>query len=90
MQVNRATNICHRIRFDWLEDTNYQAYQVKNEDEPDDKTTLDHLAKQSANYTLIGNDLYQHGATIVFMRCIDTSIGKHLLKEIHAGNVEFM
>jgi ribonuclease HI len=36
---------------------------IKNEEEPDDKAAAEHLARQSAHYTLIGDTLYRRGAT---------------------------
>jgi hypothetical protein len=36
---------------------------IKNEEEPDDKAAAEHIARQSAHYTLIGDALYRRGAT---------------------------
>jgi ribonuclease HI len=36
---------------------------IKNEDESDDKTAAERIARQSAHYTLIGGTLYKRGAT---------------------------
>jgi ribonuclease HI len=36
---------------------------IKNEEEPDDKTAAERIARQSAHYTLIGEALYRRGAT---------------------------
>jgi hypothetical protein len=36
---------------------------IKNEEEPDDKTTAERIARQSAHYTIIGNTLYRRGVT---------------------------
>jgi hypothetical protein len=58
---------------------------IKNEEEPDDKTAAEHIARQSAHYTLIGETLYRRGTTGVLMKCILSAIGKQLLDEIHAG-----
>jgi hypothetical protein len=58
---------------------------IKNEEEPDDKAATEHIARQSAHYTLIGNALYRRGATGVLMKCTHSAIGKQLLEEIHAG-----
>jgi hypothetical protein len=58
---------------------------MKNEEETNDKAATERLAWYFANYTLIGSDLYKHGAAGVFMRCIDVAMGKHLLEEIHSG-----
>jgi hypothetical protein len=57
---------------------------IKNEEEPDDKATVERIARQSAHYTLIGGTLYRRGATRVLMKCIHSVIGKQLLDEIHA------
>jgi hypothetical protein len=67
---------------DWREPiTRY----IKNEEEPDDKTAVERIARQSAHYTLIGNVLYRRGETGVLMKCIHSAVGKQLLEEIHAG-----
>jgi hypothetical protein len=58
---------------------------IKNEEESDDKTAAEHIARQSAHYTLIGEALYRRGATGVLMKCILSATGKQLLDEIHAG-----
>jgi ribonuclease HI len=58
---------------------------IKNEEEPDDKAAAEHIARQSAHYTLIGGALYRRGATGVLMRCISSTTRKQLLDEIHAG-----
>lgn len=50
---------------------------IKNEELVD--KAAEHLARQSVNYTLIGSNVYGHGAIRIFMRCISTSMGKHLL-----------
>jgi hypothetical protein len=57
---------------------------IRNEEEPDEKTTAESIMRQTAHYTVIGDALYRRGTTDVFMKCIDTSVGKHLLEEIHA------
>lgn len=36
---------------------------IKNEEEADDKAVTERFARQSTNYTLIGNDLYMRRAT---------------------------
>lgn len=61
---------------------------IRKKEDLDDKVVIEHLVRQSANYTLIGNVLYRQGATGDFMRCIYTSMGKHLLEEIHAEQCE--
>jgi ribonuclease HI len=58
---------------------------IKNEEESDDKTAAEPIARQSAHYTLIGEALYRRGATGVLMKCILSATGKQLLDEIHAG-----
>jgi hypothetical protein len=58
---------------------------IKNEEEPDDKTAAERIARQSAHYTLIGDALYRRGATGILMKCIPSVTGKQLLDEIHAG-----
>jgi hypothetical protein len=58
---------------------------IKNEEEPDDKAAAEHIARQSAHYTLIGDALYRRGAIGVLMKCIPSVTGKQLLDEIHAG-----
>jgi hypothetical protein len=58
---------------------------IKNKEELDDKTAAEHIARQSAHYTLIGEALYRRGVTGVLMKCILSATGKQLLDEIHAG-----
>jgi hypothetical protein len=58
---------------------------IKKEGEPDDKTVAERIARQSAQYTLIGEALYRRGAAGVLMKCILSATGKQLLDEIHAG-----
>jgi hypothetical protein len=58
---------------------------IKNEEEPDDKNAAEHIARQSAHYTLIAETLYRRGASGVLMKCILSSTGKQLLDEVHAG-----
>jgi ribonuclease HI len=58
---------------------------IKNEEELDDKTAAERIARQSAHYTLIGETIYRRGATGVLMKCILSATGKQLLDEIHAG-----
>jgi hypothetical protein len=58
---------------------------IKNEEEPDDKNIAEHIARQSAHYTLIGETLYRRGASGVLMKYILSATGKQLLDEVHAG-----
>jgi transposase InsO family protein len=58
---------------------------IKNEEESDDKTAAERIARQSAHYTLIGEALNRRGATEILMKCILLATGKQLLDEIHAG-----
>lgn len=57
---------------------------IKNEEEPEDKVTVERLSRQSTHYTLIVNVLYRRGVFNTLMKCIDVAMGKHLLEEIHA------
>jgi ribonuclease HI len=57
---------------------------IKNEEEPDDKNAAEHIARQSAHYTLIGETLYRRGTTGVLMKCILSATRKQLLDELHA------
>jgi hypothetical protein len=58
---------------------------INNEEEPDDKAAAEHIARQSAHYTLIGGALYRRGATGVLVKCISSVTRRQLLDEIHAG-----
>jgi hypothetical protein len=58
---------------------------IKNEEEPDDKNSAERIARQSAHYTLIGEELYRRGASGILMKCVLPSIEKQLLEEVHAG-----
>jgi hypothetical protein len=61
---------------------------IKNEEEPDDKATVEHIARQSAHYTIIGGLLYLRGDGGVFIKCIHSATRRQLLDEIHAGQCE--
>jgi hypothetical protein len=55
---------------------------------PDDKAERERerITRQSANYVVIGTDLYRKAAsTGVLMKCILKSEGLQLLAEIHSG-----
>jgi hypothetical protein len=53
---------------------------------PDDKTERERITRRSANYVVIGTDLYRNAAsTGVLMKCILRSEGLQLLVEIHSG-----
>jgi hypothetical protein len=53
---------------------------------PDDKTERKCITRQSANYVVIGTDLYRKATSIgVLMKCILRSEGLQLLAEIHSG-----
>jgi transposase InsO family protein len=58
---------------------------IRNEEEPDDKNMAEHIARQSAHYTLMGDTLYRRGASGVLMKCIFLDTRKQLLDEVHAG-----
>jgi transposase InsO family protein len=57
---------------------------IRDEEEPDDMAAAEHIARQSAHYTLIKGTLYRRGVTGVLMKCISSVTGKQLLDEIHA------
>jgi transposase InsO family protein len=67
---------------DWRE---FIIKYINNEEEPDDKTAAERIARQSAHYTLIGDALYRRGATGVLMKCISSTTRRQLLDEIHVG-----
>jgi ribonuclease HI len=53
---------------------------------PDDKAERERITRQSANYVVIGSDLYKKAAsTGILMKCILRSEGLQLLAEIHSG-----
>jgi hypothetical protein len=53
---------------------------------PDDEVEREHITWRSANYVVIGTDLYRKAAsTGVLMKCILRSEGLQLLAEIHSG-----
>jgi hypothetical protein len=53
---------------------------------PDDKTKRERITRRSANYVVIGTNLYRKAAsTGVLMKCILRSEGLQLLAEIHSG-----
>jgi hypothetical protein len=57
---------------------------IRNEEEPDDKVVAVRIARQSAQYTIIGDILYRRGARGVLMKYIHSATGKQMLDEIHA------
>jgi hypothetical protein len=53
---------------------------------PDDKAERERITRRSANYVVIGFDLYSKAAsTGILMKCILRSEGLQLLAEIHSG-----
>jgi hypothetical protein len=57
-----------------------------NQRDPEDKAERERITQRSANYVVIGNDLYKKAAsTGVLMKCILRSEGLQLLAEIHHG-----
>jgi hypothetical protein len=53
---------------------------------PNDKAERERITQRSANYVVIGTDLYRKAAsTGVLMKCILRSEGLQLLAEIHSG-----
>jgi hypothetical protein len=53
---------------------------------PDDKVERERITRRSANYLVIGSDLYKKAAsTGILMKCILRSEGLQLLAEIHSG-----
>jgi hypothetical protein len=53
---------------------------------PDDKAERERITLRSANYVVIGSDLYRKAAsTGILMKCILRSEGLQLLAEIHSG-----
>jgi hypothetical protein len=51
---------------------------------PNDKAEREHITRRSANYVVIGSDLYRKAAsTGILMKCILRSEGLQLLAEIH-------
>jgi hypothetical protein len=53
---------------------------------PDDKAERERITRRSANYVVIGSDLYRKAAsTSILMKCILRSEGPQLLVEIHIG-----
>jgi hypothetical protein len=52
----------------------------------DDKAERERITRRSANYIVIGTDLYRKAvSTSVLMKCILQSEGLQLLAEIHSG-----
>jgi hypothetical protein len=53
---------------------------------PDDKVECEKIIRRSANYVVIGTELYQRSASNgILMKCILRSKGLQLLQEIHGG-----
>jgi hypothetical protein len=59
---------------------------ILNQLVPDDKAERERITRRSANYVVIGSDLYRKAAsTGILMKCILRSEGLQLLAEIHSG-----
>jgi hypothetical protein len=57
---------------------------------PDDKTERERITRRSANYIVIGSDLYRKAAsTGILMKCNLRSENLQLLAEIHSGECGF-
>jgi ribonuclease HI len=53
---------------------------------PDDKAERERITRRSADYVMIGSDLYRKAASMgILMKCILRSEGLQLLAEIHSG-----
>jgi ribonuclease HI len=53
---------------------------------PDDKVEREHITRRSANYVVVGSNLYKKAAsTGILMKCILRSEGLQLLAKIHSG-----
>jgi hypothetical protein len=53
---------------------------------PDDKAEQERITRRSANYVMIGSDLYRKATSMgILMKCILRSEGLQLLAEIHSG-----
>jgi hypothetical protein len=53
---------------------------------PEDKVEREKIIRRSANYVVIGTELYRRSASKgVLMKCILRSEGLELLQEIHGG-----
>jgi ribonuclease HI len=55
---------------------------------PDDMPSTDQIAHLAKRYTLVEEDLYQHGTNGILMRCITWEEGCDLLAEVHGGECE--
>jgi hypothetical protein len=61
------------------------AYIMEQRD-PEDKVEREIIVRHSANYVVIGTELYRRSASnSVLMKCILRSEGLQLLQEIHGG-----
>jgi hypothetical protein len=68
---------------DWCLD--FIAYLVEQRI-PEDKVEREKIVRRSANYVIIGTELYRRSASNgVLMKCILRSEGLQLLQEIHGG-----
>jgi hypothetical protein len=69
--------------FDWCLD--FIAY-IMEKHVPVDKVEWEKIVRRSANYVVIGTELYRRSASSgVLMKCILRSEGLELLQEIHGG-----
>ena len=53
---------------------------------PDNKVEVEQIMRRSKNYVLVGDMLYQWGASSgVLLKCITPEEGQQILEEIHSG-----
>jgi hypothetical protein len=52
---------------------------------PEDKEVAKRLARQAANYTIVGDILYRHGFSQPLLRRITQDQAEYVIEEIHSG-----
>jgi hypothetical protein len=52
---------------------------------PDEHVSAEWIIRVAKRYKLVEEDLYQHGANGILMRCVTQEDGCELLVEIHGG-----
>jgi hypothetical protein len=59
---------------------------IKEQKVPSDKNAIEHVARHTKSYVLVGDKLYRQGVTSrVFMKCVPREEGMNILEEIHKG-----
>nr|XP_051201853.1 uncharacterized protein LOC127315400 [Lolium perenne] len=68
---------------DWTEP--YISY-LERQILPMDEAKARAIVRRCKSFTIINNELYKRSVSGVFQRCVDTTEGRNILRDIHAGD----